>query len=84
MTDIRNTDPNATAHRKARFITGWHHATDGRTYNDDALKHTTWQNLGWRLGLVLGLTPDDLIVEMYDWCVRQQVETGMPIDDLIE
>ena len=82
-TDVRDPEPDATAHRKARFRSGWEHAYAGRPYGD-ALAKVTWQNLGWRLGVVfaqLGPTSAAMVDEMYNWCVRQQKEIGKPVSD---
>lgn len=81
LTDIRSDDPNQSRLRRRNFGTGWAHAVEGRQYTEDTLAQVTWQNLGWRLGSVLEAnsanpTSADLIDEMYDWCVRQQSETG--------
>ena len=76
MTDVRDPDPNATAHRRARFQVGWQNAVEGQQYGADTLSRLTWQNLGWRLGERLGPTPVELIQAMYDWCVDQQAKSG--------
>lgn len=81
MTDVRDTNPGASAHRRARFQIGWQHAAEDREYGEDTLFRLTWQNLGWRLGAIFGATPDSLIEEMYDWCVRQQAEGGTVLAD---
>jgi hypothetical protein len=39
--DIRSTDPDATAHRKARFREGWRKAAAGQPYGEEALKQLT-------------------------------------------
>lgn len=70
--DIRNTDPDATAHRRARFKVGWQEATSGKTYGAEALAELTWQNLGYRFGRLLGPASPKLQDEMYDLCVRIQ------------
>ncbi|MEX0663329.1 MAG: hypothetical protein WD598_01010 [Acidimicrobiia bacterium] len=38
----------------------------------------TWQNLGWRLGFVLGATSPELIERIYRLCVQQQAEANIP------
>ena len=70
--DIRDTDPNKSRHRKARFRAGWRNAAAGDKYTGDTLEDLTWDNLGFRLGSFFGSTKDDLIDELYDWCVEQQ------------
>lgn len=72
--DNRNTDPNKNQHRKARFRHGWHKATAGDMYTSDTLDDLTWDNLGFRLGSFFGSNNDELINELYDWCVEQQAE----------
>lgn len=74
--DVRSTNPNETGHRRGRFKAGWHKATKGESYGSRALNRLTWDNLGWRLGSLFGETDEDLIDEMYDWCVRQQARSG--------
>ena len=81
MTDARGSNPDATAHRRARFQIGWQHAVEDREYGEGPLSRLTWQNLGWRLGGIFGATPDSLIEEMFDWCVRQQAEGGVVLAD---
>lgn len=81
MTDVRSTDPDATAHRRARFKLGWKAAVTGAQYSQTTLEQLTWQNLGWRIGAVLGETAEDLIDEYYELCVRQQAAQGSePLD----
>lgn len=72
--DDRDTNPDATGHRRARFRIGWRKATTGADYGETALKELTWDNLGWRLGKLLGPASDETINDMYDLCVRQQAE----------
>ena len=72
--DIRSTEPDATAHRRARFKVGWREATEGGTYGADALAELTWQNLGYRLGRLFGPTTVELQDEMYDLCVKLQAQ----------
>jgi hypothetical protein len=81
MTDVRDTNPDATARRRARFQIGWQHAVEDREYGEDTMSRLTWQNLGWRLGRIFGATPDSLIEEMYVWCVAQQAEVGRVLPD---
>ena len=76
MTDIRSTDPHSSGHRLARFKIGWNAAVDDNTYTEVTLSRLTWQNLGWRIGATVGQTSEALMDEMYDWCVRHQIETG--------
>ena len=41
---------------------------------DAALDQLTWENLGWRLGKIFGDASEELQEELYEWCVKQQVE----------
>jgi len=70
--DIRNTDPNQTAHRKARFKDGWRNAVAGDEYAANTLRELTWENLGYRLGKLFGETSAERVDQMYVWCVDQQ------------
>ncbi len=70
--DARDTDPNKSGHRRARFRQGWLNAVEGDVYGDAALKELTWDNLGHRLGAIFGSASEEMIEAQYDWCVRQQ------------
>lgn len=70
--DVRSHEPNEDGYRRARFREGWRHAVDAQDYTDETLRKLTWDNLGWRLGKLLGPTDQELVDEMYDLCVRQQ------------
>jgi hypothetical protein len=73
--DIRYTRPNEDHYRLARFKVGWRHAAKNKyIYGRRALDKLTWQNLGNRLGAILGSMPEDLQEEMYDLCVKLQAE----------
>ena len=74
--DIRSTEPNETGHRRARFREGWRKAIEGEHYSETTLRELTWDNLGYRLGALIGDTSPKLVDELYDWCVRQQNEHG--------
>lgn len=74
--DIRDTDPNKSGHRRARFRQGWRSAVEGRSYGDKALRELTWDNLGHRLGRLFGDASDEMIDTQYDWCVHQQKSKG--------
>ena len=74
--DIRSKDPDATAHRKARFREGWRKGAAGERYGEPSLTELTWDNLGYRLGALFSETSPELVDELYDWCVRQQRERG--------
>jgi hypothetical protein len=73
--DIRYTRPNEDHYRKARFKVGWRHAAEEQyIYGERALDKLTWQNLGNRLGAILGSKPEDLQEEMYELCVKLQAQ----------
>lgn len=74
--DSRDTDPNKSGRRRARFRQGWHNAVEGEVYGDAALKELKWDNLGYRLGKIFGPTSEEVIETQYDWCVRQQKSAG--------
>ena len=71
-TDVRNTEPNQNELRRARFHAGWQRALSSKPYAEGTLDHLTWENLGYRLGMIFGEASRDLIDEMYDWCTEQQ------------
>lgn len=73
--DGRTTEPNVDNFRKGRFKAGWNDAAvRGKEYDPKTLETLYWQNLGYRLGRLLGETSEKLQDEMYDLCVRQQEE----------
>ncbi|QSG14360.1 Exonuclease III [Halapricum desulfuricans] len=71
--DIRMVDPDAN-YRRGRFKVGWNKAVDGAEMQDNVLDQLTWENLGWRLGMIFGNTSDELKEELYEWCVEQQTD----------
>lgn len=73
--DIRSKDPDQTAHRQARFREGWRKGANGEQYGERSLRELTWDNLGYRLGMIFSETSPALVDELYDWCVRQQRES---------
>jgi hypothetical protein len=73
--DSRSVEPNETGYRRARFQSGWADAAGGLSYEAKTLETLTWQNLGYRLGKVLGKTSSQLVDDFYYLCVRQQAET---------
>lgn len=79
--DSRTEDPNKSGRRLKVFRDGWAHAVAGREYTRETLERLTWQNLGWRLGSLLGATSEGLVDETYDLCVRQQAEAGVERTD---
>jgi hypothetical protein len=72
--DIRSTEPDQTAHRQARFREGWRKGAAREQYGERSLRELTWDNLGYRLGVLFSETSSELMDELYDWCVRQQRE----------
>jgi hypothetical protein len=75
--DGRSTEPNVDRLRKGNFKHGWGDATErDEEYTAETLKTLTWQNLGYRLGKLLGKTSEAIQEEMYEICVKQQEEKG--------
>lgn len=73
--DGRSTEPNVDSSRKGRFKVGWGDATiRGKEYSAETLETLYWQNLGYRLGKLLGEASEELQEEMYELCVKQQEE----------
>ena len=71
--DGRSTNPNVDNRRRGRFIAGGNDAAlRNKAY--DTLEVLYWQNLGYRLGKLLGPTRRETQIAMYDLCVRQQQE----------
>jgi len=70
--DVRAVDPEAN-YRRGRFKAGWNAAVDDAEMGG-ALDRLTWENLGWRLGMLFGDASEELQEELYDWCVDQQLE----------
>lgn len=71
--DVRTVAPEAN-YRRGRFKDGWNEAVDGEEMSDDTLERLTWENLGWRLGKLLGEASEAHMEELYEWCVEQQTE----------
>lgn len=71
--DIRMVNPDAN-YRRGRFKVGWNKAINGAEMQEDVLDKLTWENLGWRLGMLFGNTSDELKEELYEWCVEQQTD----------
>lgn len=70
--DGRDKDPNRNGYRRGAFKRGWRAAVNGKNYTRATLNELKWQNLGWRLGKLLGCAGERTIVDMYEMCVRQQ------------
>jgi exonuclease III len=71
--DVRMTAPEQN-YRKGQFKSGWNKAVAGAEMDVEVLKNLTWQNLGWRLGMLFGDTSEELKEDLYEWCVNQQTE----------
>lgn len=71
--DVRQVNPEAN-YRQGRFKAGWNSAVAGQEMSEDTLRKLTWENLGWRLGMLFQETSENLQEAHYDWCVKQQVE----------
>lgn len=78
--DARSRDPNADQLRRSKFRQGWDHAARGRIYTRESLKQLTWQNLGWRLGTLLGDASAGLVDRFYDLAVEQQATRHAAIE----
>jgi hypothetical protein len=68
-------DPGDDDNRFGNFKAGWRAAVNGDEYVQ-VLDNLTWQNLGWRLGKLLGdvdefENADERYREMFEWCVEQ-------------
>jgi len=75
VSDDRDTEPNKDNYRKERFKRGWNDAAkQKKKYDADVLKTLKWQNLGYRLGKLLGEASAETQEEMYEICVKQQEE----------
>lgn len=73
--DGRSTEPDVDNSRKGRFKAGWNDAAiRGKEYDSETLETLYWQNLGYRLGRLLGTASNEIQEEMYRLCVRQQAE----------
>lgn len=72
--DVRHTEPNETQEHKLAFRRGWTHAVSERrdAYGHEALEELTWQNLGYRLGKILGDASVEDRERMYVLCDPSQ------------
>jgi hypothetical protein len=73
--DIRK-DPQPDDERLTTFKRAWQYAVypNDEDFGDLAFEKLSWQNLGYRFGLLFGETSEELQKEMYDWCVAQMRE----------
>ena len=64
-----------TPGRKSEFKTGWENSqrnpSDRESYTEETLKKLTWNNLGYRLGRILGPASDEFKERMYDLCASE-------------
>lgn len=74
--DVRHTEPNETQERKLAFRRGWTHAVSEsrEPYGHEALEELTWQNLGYRLGRILGDASVEDRERTYELCVQIQAK----------
>jgi hypothetical protein len=72
LNDLRSDTPNVTDYRRQRFHVGFNHGAVGRSYNAQALARITWQNLGNRLGSIIGPADAVVIDRLYNLCVNMQ------------
>lgn len=69
-------DPTPDDERLETFKRGWQYAVypADEDYGEQAFAELSWQNLGYRLGMLFGKTSEKLQEELYTWCVRQMRE----------
>ena len=85
ISDGRSTEPNIDGYRKGRFKAGWNDAAErNKRYDAETLETLYWQNLGYRLGKLLGKATEAIQEEMYEVCVRQQEERERSNDQSIK
>jgi len=70
--DIRKVDPERN-YRRGRFKKGWNDAVDGKEYDEETLQKLTWENLGWRVGMVVGEANEHRQEEVYSQLVKIQL-----------
>ena len=69
-------DPDPDDERLETFKRGWRYAvySEDEDFGEQAFEELSWQNLGYRLGLLFEKTSEELQEEMYHWCVSQMRE----------
>ncbi|RQG88876.1 hypothetical protein EA462_10790 [Natrarchaeobius halalkaliphilus] len=72
------TDPDPDDQRLETFKRGWRYGVypADEDFGELAFSKLSWQNLGYRLGVMFGETSEELQEELYDWCVRQMRESS--------
>lgn len=66
-------DPDPDDEALDVFKNGWWKGAnpEQEDFGETAHKELSWHNLGYRLGKLFGDTSEEMIKEMYMWCVRQ-------------
>lgn len=69
-------NPRPDDERLETFKRGWRYAIypEDEDFGEQAFEELSWQNLGYRLGLLFGDTSEELQEELYGWCVAQMRE----------
>lgn len=70
--DVRVVDPDQQ-YRRGRFKAGWNRAVAGESMGE-SLQRLTWENLGWRLGSLLGEADEERKEALYERCVELQLQ----------
>ncbi|MFD1513802.1 hypothetical protein [Halomarina rubra] len=71
--DVRKVDPERN-YRRGRFKKGWNDAVDGKEYGEETLRTLTWENLGWRIGSIVGEANEHRQQEVYSQLVKIQLD----------
>ena len=58
------------------FLVGWSRGVnpEGEDYGEQAFEELSWNNLGYRFGLLFDETSRELKEELYYWCVKKMNE----------
>lgn len=70
--DVRRVDPEQN-YRRGRFKKGWSDAVSGTSYDEETLQKLTWENLGWRIGKLVGEANEHRKEELYSQLVKIQL-----------
>lgn len=78
--DIRAIMPHPDADHCQNFREGWNKGARKEHYEDErkALDRLTWENLGYRLGWILGSASEPFIDAMFSMCSLLQHERKSP------